>query len=226
MTEAVRAVLFDVDGTLIDSNYLHVSAWHRAFTQVGHDVSSWRIHRAVGLDSDLIVDELDGSLTEDERSRVKDLHSKFYNELVPQLRPLPAARDLVRACHERGWKVVLATSAPQDEADIQHECLQIDQWLRGATSGEDVQTAKPRPDIVEAALEVAGVEPDEALLIGDTVWDVQAGARAGVAVIGLLSGGVSEAELREAGAIAVYRDADHLLERLDSSPLVGIREAS
>ena len=208
------AVLFDIDGTLVDSNYLHVDAWYRAFHDVGLTVEGWRIHRSIGMDGSTLVSTLAGDADEDTRSRAKDLHSRYYKESAPLLRPLPGARELLQRVDTLGLQVVFATSAPEDELKILREVLASDALVSAATSSKDVDTAKPQPDIVEVALERAGVKADEAVFIGDAVWDVEACNRAGVPTIAVLTGGVSRGELEKAGAHAVFEDAAQLCDQI------------
>jgi HAD superfamily hydrolase (TIGR01509 family) len=219
MTEPVKAVLFDIDGTLVDSNYLHIDAWDRALTEVGHPVNTWRIHRAIGMDSGKLLETLLEDDVEALADRAKEAHTRHYEAMGGRLRSFGRAQELLRTLAERGFEVVLATSAPANELEMLRRTLDVEDAIAKLTSAEDVQTAKPAPDIVQVALEKAGVAPDEAIFVGDTVWDVEAAGEAGVATIGFRSGGVSEGELRDAGAVAVYDDAAHLLAELDSSPL-------
>jgi HAD superfamily hydrolase (TIGR01509 family) len=210
-------VLFDIDGTLVDSNYLHVHAWYRAFSEADVDVEAWRIHRSIGMDGSTLVKSLADNADEDTRSRLKDLHSRYYKELVPLLRPLPGARELLRVVDGLGLQIVLATSAPEDELSILREVLASDELVSAVTSSNDVDTAKPQPDIVDVALKRAGVDTDHAVFIGDTVWDVEACNRAGVPTLAVLSGGVSRGELEKAGAQAVFEDTKELCERIDDT---------
>jgi HAD superfamily hydrolase (TIGR01509 family) len=219
MTEPVKAVLFDIDGTLVDSNYLHIDAWDRALTEVGHPVNTWRIHRAIGMDSGKLLEALLEDDVEALGDRAKEAHTRLYEAAGDRLRSFGQAQELLRTLAERGYEVVLATSAPENELQMLRRTLDVEDAIATLTSAEDVAEAKPSPDIVQVALQKAGVAPDEAIFVGDTVWDVEAAGRAGVATIGLRSGGVSEGELRDAGAVAVYDDAAHLLAELDSSPL-------
>jgi HAD superfamily hydrolase (TIGR01509 family) len=219
MTEPVKAVLFDIDGTLVDSNYLHIDAWDRALTEVGHPVNTWRIHRAIGMDSGKLLEALLEDDVEALGDRAKEAHTRLYEAAGDRLRSFGQAQELLRTLAERGYEVVLATSAPENELQMLRRTLDVEDAIATLTSAEDVAEAKPSPDIVQVALQKAGVAPDEAIFVGDTVWDVEAAGRAGVATIGLRSGGVSEGELRDAGAVAVYDDAAHLLAELDSSLL-------
>jgi HAD superfamily hydrolase (TIGR01509 family) len=215
------AVLFDIDGTLVDSNFAHVDAWSRAFTDVGHPVDSWRIHRSIGKDSSLLVEGLVGK---DAAARLiddaKDAHSRHYAEHFGDegdLHVFERATDLLAELARRGHGVVLATSAPEDELKALRGLLDVEDALWAVTSSEDVETAKPDPGIVEVALEKADVPAERAVMVGDAVWDVQAAHRAGVTCVGVLSGGFSRAELVEAGAEEVYDDVADLLARLDES---------
>jgi HAD superfamily hydrolase (TIGR01509 family) len=211
------AVLFDIDGTLVDSNYLHVHAWYRAFHDADIEVEAWRIHRSIGMDGSTLVKSLTDAVDEDTRSRLKDLHSRYYKETAPLLRRLPGARELLQAVDRLGLQVVLATSAPEDELDILREVLACDELVSAVTSSKDVDTAKPQPDIVEVALQRAGVDAEQAVFIGDTVWDVEACNRAGLPTLAVLSGGVSRGELENAGAHAVFENTRELYERIDDT---------
>jgi HAD superfamily hydrolase (TIGR01509 family) len=213
------AVLFDVDGTLVDSNYLHVHAWLRAFDEISIPVEAWRIHRSIGMDGAELVDSLSGGADDDVAKRLKDLHSQYYRQTTPLLSALPGARELLDRVADLGLQVVLATSAPEDELSTLREVLDREDVISTATSSEDVDTAKPQPDIVAVALERAGISADRAVFVGDAVWDAEASGRAGVQSIGVLSGGVSRAELEKAGASSVYENAADLCRHLEDSPI-------
>jgi HAD superfamily hydrolase (TIGR01509 family) len=208
----VSAVLFDIDGTLVDSNYLHVDTWDRAFQQNGHPVDIWRIHRAIGMDSAELLKALLGDDPDGVADAAKELHGELYKNEAGRLRPFDGAAELVRTLLDRGIKVVLATSAPEDELKILLGVLGLSEDEVATTSSGDVEMAKPEPGIIEAALEKAGVAPERAVMVGDTIWDVIAAKRAGVATIGVRSGGVSEEELTGRGAIEVHDDTRALLE--------------
>ena len=216
------AVLFDIDGTLVDSNYLHVHAWQQAFHEVGLPVQAWHIHRSIGMDGSTLVEELSNGADDDVRTQLKDAHTRHYEASAELLTPLPGARDLLARVADLGLQVVLATSAPENELALLRKTLGCDELVSALTSSEDVEQAKPRPDIVRVALEKAGVAAEQAVFIGDTVWDVEASARAGVPCIGVLSGGVSRGELETAGAAAVFDDAAQLLDQLGDSPISGL----
>lgn len=211
----VSAVLFDVDGTLVDSNYLHVDAWQRAFREVDFDADAWRIHRAIGQDSARLLRDVAGERDDDWMERAKDAHARLYREQAGRLRAFASAPELLRAIAGRSIHVVLATSAPEDELAMLREAIDADDAVHAATSADDVDSAKPDPGILNVALERAGSPAADALMVGDSVWDMVAAGRAGVRAVGLRSGGVSEGELREAGAIEVFDDPAALLAALD-----------
>lgn len=217
MPTSPPAVLFDVDGTLVDSNYLHVWAWLRAFDAEGVPVDAWRIHRCIGMDGTTLVRTLSGDAGQGVLDRLKKGHSEFYEQSAHLLAPLPGARDLLRAVADRGLQVVLATSAPEDELAMLRKVLDCDGVVAAVTSSQDVETAKPKPDIVQVALDRASATADNAVFVGDAVWDCEAAARVKVPSIGLLSGGTSRAELIDAGASTVFEDAGDLLGKLDST---------
>ena len=211
----ITAVLFDVDGTLVDSNFLHVDAWSRAFAEMGSPVDSWRIHRAIGQDSARLLEGLASGKDEQWTSRAKELHSQYYREQSGRLRAFERAADLLRELSSRGIRVVLATSAPEDELEMLMETLDAADAIHATTNADDVATAKPEPGIIEVALQRAGANPSDALFIGDSVWDMMAAARAHVRAAGVLSGGVGPSELLEAGAVSVFDDPADLLARID-----------
>ncbi|WP_123028959.1 HAD family hydrolase [Mycolicibacterium stellerae] len=220
------AVLFDVDGTLVDSNYLHVYAWTRAFHEAGIAVESWRIHRSIGMDGDRLIQSLSGDADDDAQKRAKELHTRYLKEAAPLLRPLSGARELLQRVSSLGLQVVLASSASEDELSLSRKVLDCDELISAATSSKDVEEAKPDPTIIEIAMERAGVDADHAVYVGDAVWDIIACGRAGVPAIGLLSGGVSREELEKAGARAVFDNPHDLSEHIDSSPIAALRAQS
>jgi HAD superfamily hydrolase (TIGR01509 family) len=166
---ARTAVLFDIDRTLVDSNYLHVEAWHHAFAAVGHPVDAWRIHRSIGMDSSKLLESLLGDAAETVGGDAKEKHSEYYESLTDRLRPIAAACELLSALSDRGHAVVLATSAPEHELDALLDVLEVGPDADAVTSSEDVGSAKPDPDIVNVALEKAGVPAERAVLVGDAV---------------------------------------------------------
>jgi HAD superfamily hydrolase (TIGR01509 family) len=216
------AVLFDVDGTLVDSNYLHVFAWTRAFHEAGIAVESWRIHRSIGMDGNRLIRSLAGDADDDAQTRAEELHTRYLKKTAPLLCPLPGARQLLHRVSSLGLQVVLASSASEDELSLSRSVLDCDDVVSAATSSKDVDVAKPDPTIIEVAMERAGVDADHAVYVGDAVWDVIACGRAGVPAIGLLSGGVSREELEKAGAQAVFDNPQDLCEHIDSSPIAAL----
>lgn len=213
MTTTVTAALFDVDGTLVDSNYLHAVTWWQAFAQAGHDVPMAAIHRAIGMGSDQLLDALlPASRDTEADSAIRTAHSALYATYWSRLKPLPGAAELLRACRKSGLTVVLASSADPQEFAVLRAALDAEDAIGEATSAADVDTSKPAPDLVQVALRKARARPQQAVFVGDTVWDVKACQRAGVPCIGLLSGGICAAELLGAGAAAVFAGPAELLE--------------
>ena len=220
-----RGVLFDVDGTLVDSGYIHAVCWWQAFRQAGHDVPTATIHRAIGMGSDRLAPHVLGKEIDDEQlDELTAAHSALYAQYWARLRPLPGARELVRRCHDEGLATVLASSASSTELAVLREVLDVDDALDHATSSADGDSSKPDPDLVEVALAKAGLRPRETVFIGDAVWDVEAASAAGVVCVGLECGGTSAAELLDAGAIAVFKDPADLLEHWADSPLGKTKE--
>lgn len=212
-----RAAIFDVDGTLVDTNHLHVVTWWEAFRQGGHRVPMREIHRAVGLGSDDLIEHLLGK----DRDREDDkqfvaAHHALYATYFERLPALDAAGDLLRALAGRGWTIVLATSASGPELAALRRAIDADDVILGAASADDVADGKPAPDPVQQARKLADVPSERAVFVGDTVWDMKAAVRDGVVPVAVLSGGIPRADLEEAGAHAVYRDPADLLERLDT----------
>jgi HAD superfamily hydrolase (TIGR01509 family) len=216
MTADLRAgVLFDVDGTLVDSNYLHALSWSRAFRDAGEWAPMNAIHRLVGMGGDQLVTELLGH----ECPAAQEARAAHYDELKGDMTAFPYAADLLRRVHQLGLAVVLATSAPQDELHLLRNLLGADEVVDAATSADDVESSKPSPEIFLTAMETAHVDPERAIAVGDSIWDIKAARAAGIGCIGLESGGFSQHELSEEGALFVYRDAKELLDQLLTSPL-------
>jgi HAD superfamily hydrolase (TIGR01549 family) len=213
------AVLFDVDGTLVDSNYLHVYAWTRAFQEAGIAVESWRIHRSIGMDGARLIESLSGDADDGAQKQAEELHTRYLKEAAPLLRPLRGARALLERVTSLGLQVVLASSASEEELSMSRSVLDCDDLVSAATSSKDVDDAKPDPTIIQVALDRAGVDADHAVYVGDAVWDMVACGRAGVAAIGLLSGGVSRAELEKSGAEAVFDNPHDLCTHIDTTAI-------
>ncbi len=212
---APRALVLDVDGTLLDTVYLHVIAWWEAFMDAGHQVSGLDIHRAIGRGSDDLVETLIGTTDES----IVEGHARNWAPLREQCIPFHDVPELIRTCAERGMQVVYCTSGSPEDVEDFRKRIGCDDVVAAVVNSSDVEHAKPAPDIVRAALEAVGVAPQDAVLVGDTVYDVRAAAAAGVACIGLLCGGIGERELQEAGAVAVYGNPSELLQDLDASPV-------
>ncbi|ANS69902.1 hydrolase [Streptomyces lincolnensis] len=215
-----RAAVFDVDGTLVDTNHLHVATWWEAFRQAGHTVPMHAVHRAVGLGSTDLIAHLLGD--DRDRSRDEELsaaHKALYGQYFDRLPALSDAGRLLRRLHRDGWTVVLATSAGGAELSALRRAIDADDAIADTASADDVDEGKPAPEPVEHALELAGVGAEHAVFVGDTVWDMRAGSRAGVRCVGVLCGGIPRTDLEEAGATAIYADPADLLAGLEESPL-------
>jgi HAD superfamily hydrolase (TIGR01509 family) len=216
----VEAALLDVDGTLIDSNYQHALAWYRAFRRQGIVLPVWRVHRAIGMGGDQLVPALAGEKVDKEQGdEIRETRDPIYKELLSEVEPLHGGHELIVDLKERGMRVVLASSSPMDELEHYLELLDAEDLADAWTTKEEVEATKPAPDLVHAALEKAGVEADRAVMVGDTRWDVEAAAKAGVETLCVMTGGWSKQELREAGASAVFESVDELRRRLDETLL-------
>jgi HAD superfamily hydrolase (TIGR01549 family) len=213
---AVEAVLFDIDGTLVDTNYLHAVAWRRAFTESGFDVPTAWIHHRVGMGSDRLMQELIG----EERDDVKRGWRRHFEALKPEIRAFPGAAALLREVRGRGIRVVLASSSEESDLEALLAALGADEVIDCVTSAGDVGEAKPAPEVFEVAMRKASCDPDRTLVVGDSVWDVLAAKKAGLPCICVLTGGIAAEVLLEAGAVAVYRDVEELRTELGRSPLV------
>ncbi len=206
-----RFVVLDVDGTLMDTNYLHTEAWARAFEEVGHRIPRARLHKQIGKGSSLLIREF----VEDEETeeRIDELHSEIYAELQEYGHPLPGAKELISSLRERGYEVWFVTSAKDEELEHHIQELEAEGRISGVVNSSAVENPKPAPDIFEQALQRAGASPDETVAVGDAVWDVEAADAAGIRTVAVLTGGAfSRQELEEAGAVAVYEDCAELLD--------------
>lgn len=213
-----QAILFDVDGTLIDSNDFHVLAWAEAFHAAGHDFRLSQLHAEVGKGADNYVRALLPDVSDDEAQKLGDAHGRlFARHYLRRLKPFPGAHDLLQRCHDAGLRLVLATSARGSELEHHLDLLDARELLDGWTSADDVGCSKPCPDLFLTAASKAGVEPAEALVVGDSPFDIEAAAAAGMQTVAVRSGGFSDARL--AGAIALYDDVAALLAGFEDSPL-------
>jgi phosphoglycolate phosphatase-like HAD superfamily hydrolase len=207
-------VLLDLDGTLVDTVYLHTVAWVTAFHEVGLTVPSHRVHRSIGMGGDRLVAETAGQAAEDAvGDQVRRRHGELLEGAFGRIRPTDGATDLMEELRRRNLRIVLASSAPRELTDRLLDLLEMGHTLDSTLSGGDAEASKPDPDLVERAL--AEADAERAVLIGDSVWDARAAVDAGVDCVGLLTGGFGEAELRDAGCAAVYEHPRALLEHLD-----------
>jgi HAD superfamily hydrolase (TIGR01549 family) len=218
------ALLFDLDGTLIDSVYQHVLAWREALNTFGIDVAIWRIHRRIGMSGGLFVTalrrEIANRLSDEQLRDLTAAHADAYGRLRDSVRPLPGARDLLATLTEQGVRWAIATSGQDASARPALELLGLPADTPMVTR-DQVRHAKPDPDLFLAAAELVGVDIRQAIVVGDSVWDLLASRRAGSLGVGLLSGGYGRDELERAGAYRVYADPADLLLHLDE---VGVRQ--
>jgi HAD superfamily hydrolase (TIGR01549 family) len=213
-----QAAILDIDGTLVDTNYQHAIAWYRAFRQNGIVLPVWRIHRHIGMGGDQLVEALTDERTEEEKGDdIRGAEKPLYMAMIEEVEPLAGARELMADLKEEGHPVVLASSAKKDEVEHYLDLLDARDLADAWTTSDDVEQTKPEPDLVQAALEKAGAS--QGVMVGDTPWDVKAAERAGIPAVAVLTGGFSEQEVRDAGAVAVFESIDELREHLDETPL-------
>ncbi|HWM09510.1 MAG TPA: HAD family hydrolase [Solirubrobacteraceae bacterium] len=212
------AAILDIDGTLVDTNYHHAIAWYRAFLQSGATLPLWKVHRHIGMGGDQLVPSLAGEEFDAEHGDdVRAAEKALYMALIHEVRPLEGARDLVEALAGAGHAVVLASSAKPDEVEHYLDLLDVRELADDWTHSGDVERTKPEPDLVQAAIDKAGGGP--AVMVGDSTWDCEAAQRAGIETVAVLTGGFSEAELREAGATCVFGSLRELRAGIRSTPL-------
>ena len=212
------AALLDLDGTLVDAVYHHTLAWDRALASLGVEVPLWQLHRRIGMGGDQFVASVCGEEWDAEHGDdARDAQSRAFAGLRDEVRPLPGARELLCDLRERGHKLVLASSASEDDLEHFLDLLEARDLFHAWTSSEDVETTKPDPEIFSVALERAGGGPG--VVIGDAPYDIEAAGRAGLPAVAVLGGGFGEAELREAGAVNVFVSLEALREGLDETPL-------
>ena len=216
-----RIAVLDVDGTLVDTNYQHALAWYRAFRSLGETFPIWRIHRLIGMGGDQLVAALGG---DDLEARIGDAARERWVEeadpMISETALLPGARELIVALKERGHRVVLASSGKPHHVDRALDLLDARDLADAWTTSEDVEATKPAPDLLQVALKKLG-EPEDApaMVIGDSVYDVEAAKNAGMPAIVVRSGGFGDDELRDAGAIAIYDTPADLTAALDETDL-------
>jgi HAD superfamily hydrolase (TIGR01549 family) len=212
------AAILDIDGTLVDTNYHHAIAWYRAFRQEGVTLPIWKIHRHIGMGGDKLVAALTSeAFDERQGDAVRAAEKVLYMELIEECAPMQGARELIEDLKQLGHSVVLASSAKEEEVDYYLDLLDARELADSWTTSADVEATKPDPDLVKAALDKSG--GNDAVMVGDTTWDIKAAAALGVSTIAVLTGGFAEAELREAGAACVFESIEELRERLDQTPL-------
>jgi HAD superfamily hydrolase (TIGR01549 family) len=218
----IEAIIFDIDGTLLDSVDLHASAWQEAFRHFGHEVAFEDVRKQIGKGGDQLLPVF---LTKDELQKEGQALSEFRGKLFKEkylssVKPFPGVRKLFETVKAHGQRPALASSAKPDELDIYKRIAGIEDLVEVGTSSGDAKKSKPHPDIFEAALDGLGqIRPENVVAVGDTAYDAQAAGKAGLKTVGVLCGGVPEEELKEAGCIAVYFGPEDLLQRYDESPL-------
>ena len=214
----MQALIFDLDGTLVDTVYAHVFAWQRALAEAGMPIDGWRIHRRIGMSGGLfaraVAREVGRPLSDEEVEAVQQRHGELYRELLQERRPLPGAVRLLAELRELGVVYGIATSGRRPEINASLEVLGVGAETVVVERG-DVLRAKPEPDLFVTCAKRLGVEPMDCYVVGDAVWDLLAARRAGMLSVGLLSGGYGDDELTRAGAFRVYRDAEELRGSLD-----------
>jgi HAD superfamily hydrolase (TIGR01509 family) len=215
-----RAALFDIDGTLVDSNEQHVISWALAFRNAGHSQEADAIRRQIGKGGDLLIPVFLPDASELRAHTISEQQGHiFADAYLANIRPFPDATEVIKYLHDSGLRVVLASSAKQTEIDHYVELLGINSWVAATASIDDVIVSKPEPDIFSVALEKISVGPEQAVVIGDTIYDVEGASKAGMVTVAVSSGPFSADELREAGAVRVFADVSELLAYLRVSSL-------
>jgi HAD superfamily hydrolase (TIGR01509 family) len=214
-----HGVIFDLDGTLVDTNYLHVVAWGEAFRHLGHDIPMVAVHGAIGRADRALIDYLLPSAGDEKAQAISVEHAALYKSRLDEVRPVRGAGELMRKLSDAGLRVVVSTSAHKDVAERLIGVTGAEDTVSAVVHAQDVERSKPDPEPVRDALGKAGLSADQAIFIGDTVWDVLAARGAGVECVALRSGGIDTASLMDAGARVVYKDCDEVLHHLDDGPL-------
>jgi HAD superfamily hydrolase (TIGR01549 family) len=213
------AAILDIDGTLVDTNYHHAIAWFRAFRAQGLILPIWRIHRHIGMGGDQLVPALAGDeFAELHGDDVRESEQGLYAELIDEVEPMDGARELIERLGESERRVVLASSAKEEEVDHYLDLLDVREIVDGWTTSADVEATKPEPDLVHAALQKMGA--DDGVMVGDTPWDVEAAKRAGIETLAVLTGGFAASELRDAGATEVFESVRELCEQLEQTAAI------
>ena len=216
----MAVAILDIDGTLVDTNYHHAIAWFRAFRQHAIVLPIWRIHRHIGMGGDQLIGALtDERFEEREGDSIRAAEKVLYMELIGEVEPMQGARQLLEEIKRRGHSVVLASSAKADEVEHYVELLDARTIADAWTTSADVEQTKPQPDLVNSALQKAQADAKDAVMVGDTPWDVQAAKSAKVPTIAVRTGGFGQDELEQAGAAAVFESVAELLERIDETKL-------
>lgn len=218
---AIKAVLFDLDGTLVDSNDYHIAAWQAVFGRIGATFDDQTVHDQIGKGTDMLVPTLLPDTDEDEQERMGEEHGQiFKTKYLERVRPFAGARDLLARVKESGRQVVLASSASSDELEHYVDLLDAQGILDVSTTADDVEKTKPAPDIFATALKkLSSLDPSEVIVVGDTPYDIEAAAKCGIAAIGVRSGKFSDEALKNSGAATLYDDVAALLAGFDDSPV-------
>ena len=221
MTTSDPGLLFDIDGTLCDTNFFHTIAWARALHDIGRDdVPMATIHSYIGMGSSQFVKAVVGVEADSPAGKgALDGHARHFEAFFPEIRRFDGARELLQAVTNLGTRVMLATSSDPEQLAVLRQAIDADDCVVGVTSADDVDAAKPEPDIFVAAMKKAELDPRRTMVVGDTVWDIEAARRAGLDCVAVLTGGTDSHTLREAGAAAVYDNPRALLDDLSASPL-------
>jgi HAD superfamily hydrolase (TIGR01509 family) len=216
----MAVAILDIDGTLVDTNYHHCVAWFRAFRKHGIVLPLWEIHRHIGMGGDQLVEAITDEETDREHGdSIRGDEKDLYMQLIEEVEPMEGSRELIEELKRRGHTVILASSAKEDEVDHYLDLLDARELADGWTTSGDVESTKPAPDLVKAALDRAGSDKGDAVMVGDTPWDIKAAAKTHVPTIAVRTGGFGADELREAGAAALFESVADLVSRLDETDL-------
>jgi HAD superfamily hydrolase (TIGR01509 family) len=217
---AIMIAILDIDGTLVDTNYQHAISWFRAFRDHDLTLPIWQLHRHIGMGGDQLVTAVTDEKTEERLGdELRAAESEHYMTMIDEVRPMECAHALIEELNRRGHQVVFASSAKDAEVDVYLDLLEARDIVEAWTTSADVESTKPAPDLVQAALEKVDGRPDQAVLIGDTPWDVEAALKAGVPTLTVLTGGFSAQELTDAGAVSVFESVAQLREQLNWTAL-------